>query len=388
MAANVDQVKPICIGIDATNIRIGGGVTHLLEFLSAIDPTVMKIDKVYVWAGAPTLQSLPQAPWLIKVNPASLNKGLAYRIFWQLFCLSKAVRNAQCDVLLVPGGSNFGSFAPVVTMSQNLFPFEWSMISQSGLSLRSLKLILLRWAQSWSFQRAAGVIFLTKYAQNAVFKVTGHIKAKQAVIAHGLNPRFKYRPKAQLPIDQYSEDKPYRLIYISTLDVYKNQAQVVLAVDLLRRKGYPVTLTLIGPAVPGALELLEQLQRKIDPKGEWLQYLGQLPYASLHLEYQKADLSIYASSCETFGMTVLENMSVGLPIACSSESSMHEVLETAGLYFDPHKPSDIAAVVEQYLLSSSLREEKQKMAYALSVQYSWKRCAHETVDFLRSVIRP
>jgi glycosyltransferase involved in cell wall biosynthesis len=273
-------------------------------------------------------------------------------------------------------------------MSQNLFPFEWSMISQSGLSLRSLKLILLRWAQSWSFQRAAGVIFLTKYAQNAVLKVTGHIKAKQAVIAHGLNPRFKYRPKAQLPIDQYSEDKPYRLIYISTLDVYKNQAQVVLAVDLLRRKGYPVTLTLIGPAVPGALELLEQLQRKIDPKGEWLQYLGQLPYASLHLEYQKADLSIYASSCETFGMTVLENMSVGLPIACSSESSMHEVLETAGLYFDPHKPSDIAAVVEQYLLSSSLREEKQKMAYALSVQYSWKRCAQETVDFLRSVIRP
>jgi glycosyltransferase involved in cell wall biosynthesis len=87
-------------------------------------------------------------------------------------------------------------------------------------------------------------------------------------------------------------------------------------------------------------------------------------------------------------MTVLENMSVGLPIACSSESSMHEVLETAGLYFDPQKPGDIAAVVEQYLLSSSLREEKQKMAYALSVQYSWKRCAQETIDFLRSVIRP
>ena len=85
-------------------------------------------------------------------------------------------------------------------------------------------------------------------------------------------------------------------------------------------------------------------------------------------------------------MTVLENMSVGLPIACSNISSMHEILGDGGLYFDPTKPSDIAAVVEKYLLHPQLRDQKQKIAHSLSLQYSWRRCAQETVDFMKSVL--
>ena len=382
---------PLRIGIDATNIRIGGGVTHLLELLNAIDSIDdrdQQIEQVYVWSGEQTLTRLPHFDWLQKMNPPSLNKGLIQRVAWQLFGLSKAAKAVYCDVLLVPGGSYFGSFLPVVTMSQNLFPFEWPMIRLSGFSLRALKFILLRWTQTYSFRHSDGVIFLTNYAQKAVLKVTGSLHAKQAVIAHGLNPRFAYQSKAQQPIEHYSSNNPYRLVYISTVDVYKNQAQVIEATAQLRRKGYPLALTLIGPSVPGALESLQQLQVNLDPQGQWLQYLGSLPYASLHLEYQKADLSIFASSCETFGMTVLENMSVGLPIACSNQSSMHEVLADGGLYFDPKNPSDIARAVEQYLLSPALRDEKQKKAYDLSVQYTWKKCAQETVNFLRLVINP
>ena len=376
----------IRIGIDAANIRIGGGITHLLELLDALDVSTMQINQVYVWASEQTLQRLPNQEWLIKINPPSLNQGLIARIGWQCYGLSKAAKAACCDVLLIPGGSYFGSFTPVVTMSQNLFPFEWSMIKLSGFSVRTFKFILLRWAQSWSFRRSSGVIFLTEHAKNTVIKVTGHLRAKQAIVAHGLNPRFDYQPKIQLPIEQYSANNPYQLIYISTVDVYKNQTQVILAIEQLRRKGYPLTLALVGPAEPGALELVQKLQAKIDPKRSWLQYLGALSYENLHLVYQKSDLSIFASSCETFGMTVLENMSVGLPIACSNISSMHEILGDGGLYFDPTKPSDIAAVIEKYLLHPQLRDQKQKIAHSLSLQYSWRRCAQETVDFMKSVL--
>jgi len=376
----------IRIGIDAANIRLGGGITHLLELLDALDVRTMQINQVYIWASEQTLQRLPNQDWLIKINPPSLNQGLIARIGWQCYGLSKAAKAACCDVLLIPGGSYFGSFTPAVTMSQNLFPFEWSMIKLSGFSVRTFKFILLRWAQSWSFHRSSGVIFLTEHAKNTVLKVTGHLRAKQAIISHGLNPRFDYHPKIQLPIEQYSAKLPYQLIYISTVDVYKNQAQVILAIEQLRLKGYPLALAIIGPAEISALEKLQKLQSKIDPMRSWLQYLGELSYESLHLMYQKSDLSIFASSCETFGMTVLENMSVGLPIACSNQSSMHEILEEGGLYFDPSNPSDIAAVVENYLLHPQLREEKQKIAHAISMKYSWKRCAHETVYFIRKVL--
>lgn len=377
--------QTIRIGIDATNIRIGGGVTHLLELLSSIEPEQMQVESVLIWGNAHTLQSLPNADWIVKINPQSLEKNLLGRVLWQIFSLSAAVRAAHCDVLFIPGGSYVGSFHPVVSMSQNLFPFEWEMIAKSGFSVRTLKFILLRWAQSFTFKGSDGIIFLTEYAKQAVLKVTGPLLGKSIVIAHGLNPRFDYQPKPQLAIEQYNQDHPYRLLYISTVDVYKNQLELIEAVRLLRQKGYPLALTLIGPNEPPALAALQKAQEQVDPHSEWLEYLGALPYKSLNLEYQKADLGVFASRCETFGMTVLEKMSVGLPIACSRESSMHEILRDAGIYFDPTDPQSIAGAIEQYLLSPNLRDEHQQRAHVLALEYTWSRCAWQTTQFLREI---
>jgi glycosyltransferase involved in cell wall biosynthesis len=283
-----ESMQVIRIGIDATNIRIGGGVTHLLELLSAIEPEQMQVKEVVIWGNAQTLQSLPNASWIKKINPPSLEKSLLSRVLWQIFSLSSAVKAAQCDVLFIPGGSYVGSFHPAVSMSQNLFPFEWEMIAKSGFSVRTLKFILLRWAQSFTFKRSDGVIFLTEYAKRAVLKVTSPLRAKSVVIAHGLNPRFDYQPKPQLPIEQYSQEQPYRLLYVSTIDVYKNQLELIEAIRLLREKGYPLALTLIGPNEPPALAALQKVQQQVDPNSAWLEYLGALPYKSLNLEYQKA----------------------------------------------------------------------------------------------------
>lgn len=383
---NSTQASLIRIGIDATNIRIGGGITHLLEFLDAIDPERMKIEEVVIWGGQLTLNTLPSKPWIRKVNPTCLDKGLMHRVLWQIFMLAGEVRRTHCNILFVPGGSYVGNFHPAVAMSQNLFPFEWPMIRRTGFSLRALKFITLRWAQAMTFKRSDGVIFLTKYAQQAVLKVTGPLTGKQVVIAHGLNPRFNYQPKEQVSIKRYSFGNPYRLLYVSTIDVYKNQRELITAVNLLRTKGYPLALTLIGPNEATSLTELQELQKKVDPHSQWLEYLGTLPYKSLNLEYQRADLGVFASRCETFGMTVLEKMSVGLPIACSGESSMHEVLSDAGIYFDPQNPSSIANAIEQYLVSPGLRHQKQVLAHQYAQQYTWKRCANQTIEFFREVM--
>lgn len=381
--------KSIRIGIDATNIRIGGGITHLLELLNGIDAKVMQVEAVVVWAGSKTLQSLPDHPWIIKINPPNMEKSLFHRALWQLGSLTKAVREAQCDVLLVPGGSYIGGFHPVVAMSQNLFPFEWSVISRTGISMRMLKFIILRWVQSYTFKHSDGVIFLTKYAKDAVLKITGPLLGKTTVIAHGLSTRFAYTSKPKLPITHYDFTNPFRLIYVSTIEVYKNQAQVVLAVELLRKKGFPLSLTLVGPAEPKALQVLTATMDQVlegNSEDPWCHYLGAIPYEDLSAQYKQADLAIFASSCETFGMIVLEQMAIGLPIACSEQSAMPEILGEGGLYFDPHDIASIAAAIESYLLSPSLREEKKLQAYQLSKAYSWQQCAQNTISFLRSVV--
>ena len=175
------------VGIDASNIRLGGGVTHLIELLAAANPLDQGFIEVVVWGGTNTIDRLPSKPWLTKCIPKLLDGSLLSRVWWQIFCLSSAVRKARCDVLFVPGGSYAGNFHPVVTMSQNLLPFEWSELKRPGFAIATFKMLLLRIVQSWSFCRSEGVIFLTHYAQNAVLRVIGNLKAKTVVIAHGFS---------------------------------------------------------------------------------------------------------------------------------------------------------------------------------------------------------
>ena len=111
-----------------------------------------------------------------------------------------------------------------------MLPFEWAEAKRYGVSFTTLRIIVLRWLQSKSFRRANGVIFLTNYAQNIVTKVTGELSGKKSIIPHGLNNRFLIKPKEQFEIIKYSNKNPYKLLYVSIIDKYKHQTNVVEAV--------------------------------------------------------------------------------------------------------------------------------------------------------------
>ena len=113
------------IGIDATNLRQGGGITHLVELLRAAEPGDHGIEQVIVWGGNRILSAIEDRPWLLKVRPVELDEGFVKRTWWQWRKLSKAAKEAGCTLVFIPGGSYSGTFRPVVTMSRNLLPFEW-----------------------------------------------------------------------------------------------------------------------------------------------------------------------------------------------------------------------------------------------------------------------
>lgn len=375
------------LGIDASNIRSGGGVTHLVELLYAVDPIEHGFSRVIIWSCKKTLDRLEDRPWLVKIQPDCLNKSLPRRIVWQRFILSQHAQKYGCDVLFVPGGSYAGSFRPYVTMSRNLLPFEWCELRRYGFTWSALKCFILRLTQSRSFKYADGVIFLTDYAQKSVLDVTGELSGQVGIIPHGLNPRFSIKPKEQKSIFEYTDVNPYRLVYVSIIEQYKHQWHVVAAVHKLRQEGIPVVLDLVGPAYPPALKRLNDALSKFDPTNQWVHYHGPIPYDDLHQIYQKADLGIFASSCENMPNILLETMATGLPIACSDRGPMPEMLGSAGLYLDPENPDDIANALRQYIDSPRLRADKSKESFALSQNYSWKCCADQTFLFLHEIAK-
>jgi glycosyltransferase involved in cell wall biosynthesis len=377
--------RKMTIGIDASNLRGGGGVTHLVELLRAVNPEQADIERIVIWGGRSTLKAVEDRPWLEKRNPTVLDKGLLQRTLWQRFALSKAAREARCCVLFVPGGSYAGSFHPVVTMSRNMLPFEIGELKRYGWSLFTLKMLLLRLTQSRSYRKADGLIFLTKYARNFVLSITGKLQGKICTIPHGLNPRFTRVPKQQRSILDYDDTSPFRVLYVSIIDLYKHQWNVVEAIAALRKQGFPLVLDLVGPAYPPALKRLNETIGRFDAAKAWVNYHGAIPFNELHLCYGKADLGLFASSCENMPNILLETMASGLPIACSNRGPMPEVLGAAGAYFDPEKPEDIARSVKTLIESPRLRSELAQLSYQKAQQYSWRRCAEETCQFLVSV---
>lgn len=378
--------KRIVIGIDATNLRQGGGRTHLIELLRVENPEKQGISRVVVWGSKATLKLLDDRPWLEKVSPPAQEAGLIRRTLWQRFEFSKAAREVGCDILFVPGGSYAGDFHPVVTMSQNMLPFEMEELRRYGLSSMTLKLILLRFTQSRSFRYSDGVIFLTEYARNGMKIVAGKLRGQSAIIPHGMQSRFLMPPRTQRAIGSCSDANPFRLLYVSIIDQYKHQWHVVEAVAKVRElTGWPLVLDLVGPAYPPALKRLNKNIAAYDTNGLWVQYYGAMSYDDLHDIYAKADLGIFASSCENMPIILLETMAAGLPVASSNRGPMPEVLDDAGVYFDPEQPESIAVSLKKLIRSPQLRSILAQAAYKKAQSYSWDRCARDTFGFLVDV---
>jgi glycosyltransferase involved in cell wall biosynthesis len=373
------------LGIDASNLLLGGGVTHLEELLGAADPVHHGFSEVIVWGRAATIDRLPERPWLRRVKEVELERNLLGRALWRTRHLDRLARDAGCDVLFAPGGSYLGGFRPFVTMSRNLLPFDDEAIHLYGVSWMRLKMTLLRFVQTATFRSASGVIFLTATAREWVTRITGTLPGRTEVIPHGVSSRFLRTPAAQRSMDDYSISEPLRLLYVSNLEPYKHHSVLVSAVRQLRNEGYAVTLDLVGGGSDAARQKLRKLVEDFGDSDETITYHGAVAYSDLAGFYHRADAFVFGSSCENLPNILLEAMTAGLPIACSNRSVMPEVLGDAGVYFDPMSPDSITQALRKLVDDPHLRAQLANSAQVRVGDLTWSRCADRTFAFLASI---
>lgn len=375
------------LAIDATNIRQGGGVTHLSQLLHAADPFAAGFDRVTVWAAKSTAATLPTRSWLDVCSEPWMETSMPRRLIGQQFQLPRYLIDAGCDVLFSPGGTlpSWCSL-PTVTMSQNMLPFEPIEAARFGsLSPMRLKMRLLRYTQGRSFQRADGMIFLTRYAQMAVSKALGGLSNPSALIPHGIEPRFLQSPRPQRQLSDCSAENPFRMLYVSILMPYKHQLQVAYAASGLRAEGLPIEMRFIGAPWGGYGSEFKDLLSRLDPKREFLVWSGAESFDVLHDSYRNADVFVFASSCENLPNILIEAMAAGLPVASSDRGPMPEVLGAAGIYFDPEESTSIADALRKIAFDASGRANLAELAWSKAQNYSWERCANDTFRFISKV---
>lgn len=295
----------------------------------------------------------------------------------------RLVRLISPDVVFHPAGYMKGDSrsTPVVVRNTTMLPFDLREISRYGLSRTTLLFLSWRRSMARNFRKADGVIFLSHHQQREVRRQVRGIK-RSTVVPLGLGPQFRAEASLQRPLNG-----TIKLLYVSTVFLYKHQWNVVEAVSSLRDKlGLDLRLSLVGGGEPVAQQ---KLTRKIEELGaaSYTEVIGGLPPEEMPAVYRNADVFVFASSCEGFPNTLLEAMGSGLPIACSDRVGLPEILRDGGVYFDPEKPTTIASAIRRLVDEPELRFGCAARAHRYAGEYTWERAAEEMYGFLEDIAR-
>lgn len=362
------------IGIDASRNRSGGAVAHLVGLLSGSDPAAFGIEHVHLWAYRSLMDKIPDFLWLTKHTPPVLEKSIIHQLLWQYIILPREVKEKNCDVLFNTDAGSICPYTPCITMSQDLLSFEPIEMKRYGLSIGRLRLLLLKWIQSRSLTRADIAIFLTNYARDTIQKSIGPLRS--TIIPHGVGSEFRRNTLESKWVT--NEQKAIRCIYVSNAARYKHQWHVIKAVEKIRNMGLDVSLLLVGGGTGYAQKKLKQQLNKTDPDGNYIEQLEFVQHERIPELLMQSDLFIFASSCESLPITLLEAMAAGLPIACSDRGPMPEVLKDGGIYFDPENPDTIVVAILSIIVSLDLRKNIAKRAKDMSETYDWARSSAKT----------
>ena len=380
--------KSLVLGIDATNLRVGGGKHYIISLLRHAEPFLSDVSAVVVWAPTITLDALPDVPWLKKRHLPVFERSFWKRGIWQWMKLPAVARREGCHLLFVPGGLAPGRFRRKVVLFQNLLPFDDSAdLSEFSFGLRT-RVRLLRWLYRLSLKDVSGIIFLAPHAQSTILKTTGQQHVPQAVIPHGLEDRFRRTTTGVLSIGEAVGSGIIRILYASAIDLYKHPWHVVASVAMLRdATGWPLQLILAGPAAGRAMSRLEASIKQYDPTGAFVQYIGEVPHEAMPDLYATADLAVFASSCENLPMIILEQMAMGLPIACSDHPAMRGLLGEDAEWFDATHPASISDAIRRMIEDPELCAERVARNRAKADQYRWPDVARQTFAFLRAMAK-
>ena len=377
-------MRLIKVAVDASRVRSGGGVAHLVGIFSVEDPREFGIEQIHVWAYKKLLDLLPDRDWLIKHHPAALEKSLLHQSWWQGVQLSREIRQAGCNILFSADASTFCRFKPMVVLNQNMLAYDPGVLALFGWGKDRFQQSLMYFVQRQAFRFAVATIFLTEHAARQVQRKVGKLNITTR-IPHGVAPIFKQTSPAA--IWPNANERAIRCLYVSPIYEYKHQNQVVLAIKALRDQGLNIELTLAGGGGRRALKKLTQLLATEEQSGKFVTIKDFLPNNDVAELIAETDLFVFASGCETFGIALLEAMTIGVPIACSNRSSLPETLQEGGQYFDPQDPQSIAQAIQQLATDPARRAEIAARAKTLATQYSWSRCADETWTFIARTYR-
>lgn len=306
-------------------------------------------------------------------------------IFWHQIILPRLAHRLGLDILHVPSYRRLpwrGPCALTATV-HDLAPFyvarkyDW------------MRMLYGRVVARWLAGRQDEIIAVSRKTARDIKKLWRLPRKNITVVHHGVDHgRFFpviHEIAKSTGRKHFGLNQPF-FLYVARLEhPAKNHVRLLAAFEQFKAEtGSPWQLVLAGGDWHGA----EIIHATIDksPFASDIRRLGFVPEAELPLLYRAAEVFVYPSLYEGFGMPPIEAMACGCPVLCSARGALGEITGNAAVIIDPE---DIHAIKTQLVLlaaDASLREQLCARGLARARQFDWQRTAVKTLEVYQSAL--
>ena len=377
------EEKTYRIGIDARlfgtaqAVGIGQYTEELIRHLVTNDPD----NQYWVFLSPKTLAGFPiYAPNLTKIKAAIPHYSWA-----EQWTYPQILRRANLDLIHY---TNFNSPILWRSVPSVVTIHDLTLWSFAGRTHRS-------WWRRWVYrlvikracQNAAEIIAITEATKRDIVQMLAIDPNKITVIYESVAERYKpinNQDKLAEFQRRFGISKPY-ILYVGQWRQHKNVVRMIRAFHLLRRRyNLDYQLVLVGKIDQKCPEVLTTI-KQLDLKAEVI-LTGYVPDADLPYIYNGADLFIFPSLYEGFGLPPLEAMACGTPVVSSRASCMPEVLGEAAHYFNPESVEDMVRAIAEVAKNYSLKQQLRAAGFKQVKKYSFDQMATETLKVYRRIL--
>jgi glycosyltransferase involved in cell wall biosynthesis len=255
---------------------------------------------------------------------------------------------------------------------------DLALLRQPGLGTSALRRLIGRVRRS--VRDARRVIADSECTKRDLRALLGVPEEKIRVVALACDERFRPQPRetARARIaERYDLGAPY-LLHVGTLEPRKNLERLVRAYARLRRvrRDAPL-LALAGPPGWGEAALRRAIAEA--GMGEFVRLIGRVPPDDLVALYAAAELFVFPSLYEGFGLPLLEAMACGVPAVASSAGALPELAGDAAHLVDPLDEAALGEAMLAVLADPARRSELRDRGLRRAAGFTWDRCARETL---------
>lgn len=309
---------------------------------------------------------LSRHPDLPRVAPKSGSEGFKGHL-WEQFQLPGLVRGR---LLWSPGNTGPLSVPHQVLTIHDLATLdhpEW-FDRKFALWYGALLPMLAR--------RVEHILTVSQYSRRQILRQFGLPEDRVTAIPLAADPRFKPFTAAEAEDYRRKQQLNRYVLAVGSLEPRKNLRLLFEAWTQWKDRPQDLELVVAG----GAGKVFSSIGFPEPPPG--VRLLGRVPDEELPILYAAAEIFVFPTLYEGFGLPPLEAMACGTPVITTEVTSLPEVVGEAGWYCDPHDVQSLIAALRTLTENPECRQEMTQQGLTRACQFSWDRTAQATWDVL------